>query len=182
MLAELIDAASDEEKAEQQAVFSNTRLAQPAIFAHGYAMAMLLRYFGITPSALLGHSLGEILAAQLAGVFDLPSAATLVSQRADYMAACKPGSMVAVQCSLSDLQSAIVWLSVQQNVALDIAAINVLNEQPEDELEEEEIGLDEWLEGEQPAQPAQSVNTSSNNKIARFVPNDNIGVCQRTRY
>lgn len=174
MLAEPSNAVGDEQKAEQQAVFSNTRLAQPAIFAHGYAMAMLLRYFGITPSALLGHSLGEILAAQLAGVFDLQSAATLVSQRADYMAACKPGSMVAVQCSLSDLQSAIVWLSVQQNVALDIAAINVLNEQPEDELEdEEEIGLDEWLEGEQ---PAHSAPASSNNKIARFVPNDNIVV------
>jgi len=162
MLAELIDAASDEEKAEQQAVFSNTRLAQPAIFAHGYAMAMLLRYFGITPSALLGHSLGEILAAQLAGVFDLQSAATLVSQRADYMAACKPGSMVAVQCSLSDLQSAIVWLSVQQNVALDIAAINVLNEPPEDELEE--------------GQEGEIQDDQSSTKIARFVPNDNIVV------
>lgn len=73
-----------------------TELAQPALFAVEYALAELWRAIGITPRALIGHSLGELTAACLAGVFDLPTALDLVAERGRLMQAAEPGAMLAV--------------------------------------------------------------------------------------
>ena len=51
---------------------ARTDHAQPALFAVEYALAALLDYYGVNASALAGHSIGEYVAATLAGVFDLP--------------------------------------------------------------------------------------------------------------
>ncbi len=73
-----------------------TDRAQPALFAVEYALAKLAESYGIRPSALVGHSIGEYIAATLAGVFDLPTAVKAVSMRARLMHASARGVMVAV--------------------------------------------------------------------------------------
>ncbi|WP_405898873.1 acyltransferase domain-containing protein [Streptomyces sp. NBC_00727] len=66
-------------------------LVQPALFAVGYALARTLTELGVTPAAVLGHSLGEYAAAVTAGVLPLGEAAALVARRARLTAALPPG-------------------------------------------------------------------------------------------
>ncbi|MFD0531416.1 acyltransferase domain-containing protein [Kitasatospora arboriphila] len=75
---------------------TDTAVAQPLLFAVEYALATALLDAGVTPRYLFGHSLGEIVAATVAGVFDLPAAAELVATRARLMSRCTPGAMLAV--------------------------------------------------------------------------------------
>jgi phthiocerol/phenolphthiocerol synthesis type-I polyketide synthase E len=73
-----------------------TQLAQPAIFAIDYALAKLWMHWGVVPGALLGHSLGEYVAACLAGVFSLEDALDLVAERGRLMQSVPPGAMLSV--------------------------------------------------------------------------------------
>jgi amino acid adenylation domain-containing protein len=74
-----------------------TRLAQPAIFAVSYSIAHLWRNWGLKPAAMVGHSVGEFVAATLAGVFELPDALNLVAERGALMQSMAPGAMLAVR-------------------------------------------------------------------------------------
>ncbi|WP_163547877.1 type I polyketide synthase [Candidatus Frankia nodulisporulans] len=76
-----------------------TDLTQPALFTVEYALARQLVDWGITPAAMLGHSIGEFVAATLAGVFTLPAALELVAARGRLMAAADGGMMAAVALS-----------------------------------------------------------------------------------
>ncbi|MBM7774665.1 acyl transferase domain-containing protein [Actinokineospora baliensis] len=74
-----------------------TWLAQPAIFVTTYALVRLWQAWGVDPAAMIGHSLGEYVAACLAGVFDLPDALRLVAARGRLMGDTPPGTMVSVR-------------------------------------------------------------------------------------
>jgi acyl transferase domain-containing protein/acyl carrier protein len=78
---------------------SETRFAQPALFAVEYALARLWASWGVVPEAMLGHSLGEYVAACLAGVFERDVALGLVAERARLMQECPRGAMTAVALS-----------------------------------------------------------------------------------
>lgn len=69
---------------------------QPAIFCLEYALAHLWMSWGIKPTIVLGHSVGEIVAATVAGVFDLHSAVKFVAARARLTQCVAPGSMLQV--------------------------------------------------------------------------------------
>ncbi|MEM7049901.1 MAG: amino acid adenylation domain-containing protein [Acidobacteriota bacterium] len=77
----------------------DTALAQPAIFALEHALACLWMSWGLAPAALLGHSVGELVAATVAEVLPFEAACRLVVARGRAMAACEPGAMVALALS-----------------------------------------------------------------------------------
>jgi acyl transferase domain-containing protein len=93
----LLAAAPGDAEAGQR--LRDTSLTQPALFVVEYAVAALLRSLGIAPLAMLGHSLGEYVAAVVAGVLSPDDGMRLVSERARMMAALPAGGMAAVPLS-----------------------------------------------------------------------------------
>jgi acyl transferase domain-containing protein len=85
-------------KAEAAArVLAETRITQPALFVVEYALARLWMHWGIAPSAMIGHSIGEYVAACLADVFSLPDALAVIAARGRVMQQRPAGTMMAVQ-------------------------------------------------------------------------------------
>lgn len=95
----------------------NTRFAQPVIFATSYCATMLYQSFGIKPSAMIGHSLGEYVAAAVAGVFSLRDALYLVCNRARLMSEAERGAMLSVRASATTIKELT-------DANVNIAAIN----------------------------------------------------------
>ncbi|WP_424535749.1 SDR family NAD(P)-dependent oxidoreductase [Sphaerisporangium viridialbum] len=99
-----------EEDAARQ--LAETRLTQPALFTVEYAMARLLESWGIWPAAMIGHSVGEYVAAHVAGVFSLECALDLVATRGQLMQSMPRGAMLAVPMQES-LLAAMVYGEVE---------------------------------------------------------------------
>lgn len=89
---------------EGTAPLSETWLTQPALFATEYALARMWAGRGVEPAAMIGHSLGEYVAAHLAGVMSLEVALKLVTLRGQLMQELLPGSMASVPMAERDLR------------------------------------------------------------------------------
>ncbi len=82
---------------DAQALLDQTRYTQPALFAIGYALARHLESLGVRPDAMVGHSVGEFVAATLSGVMTLATGMRLVIERGRLMQGMPPGGMLVVE-------------------------------------------------------------------------------------
>ncbi|GJG89205.1 hypothetical protein tb265_43860 [Gemmatimonadetes bacterium T265] len=92
-LREVLFATSE----DAAAVLRQTAVTQPALFATGYALATLWESWGVRASAMVGHSVGEFVAAALAGVFSPEDGMRLVAERGRMMQRMPAGSMLSVR-------------------------------------------------------------------------------------
>ncbi len=97
-----------------------TVIAQPAIFIIEYALAELWMSWGVRPAKMIGHSIGEFVAACLAGVFSLEDALTLLATRGRLMQSLPGGAMMAVTLPEAELKPLLFD-------ELAIAAVNAPN-------------------------------------------------------
>jgi len=96
---------------------NKTAMAQPALFVVEYALAQLWMAWGVRPQAMIGHSIGEYVAACLAGVISLDDALRVVATRGQLMQALPRGAMLAVPLPAPEITSLL-------GEKLSLAAIN----------------------------------------------------------
>ncbi|HLU88647.1 MAG TPA: amino acid adenylation domain-containing protein [Cyclobacteriaceae bacterium] len=110
------------EAADQEAEdkIKNTRYTQPALFVTEYALSQLLMSWGVQPSILCGHSIGEFVAAHLAGVFSLKDALKVIAARGLLISNLPKGSMLSVRSAVDKIANLIPE-------ELSIAAVNTKN-------------------------------------------------------
>lgn len=99
---------------------NNTRYSQPALFIIGYSLGKLWMSWDIFPSAFIGHSIGEFVAAYFSGVLTLKDALKLIAGRGSMMSDLPGGSMLSVR---TDAESINAFLSPE----IDLAAVNSPN-------------------------------------------------------
>ena len=107
----LFPEAEQREAATQR--LKETAITQPALFVVEYALAQLWMSWGVQPAAMIGHSLGEYVAACVAGVFSLEDALTLIATRGRMMQELPAGTMLAVRLPESEVK-----LHLNENLAL----------------------------------------------------------------
>lgn len=98
-----------------------TQITQPALFIVEYALARLWMEWGVEPASMIGHSLGEYVAATIAGVFSLEDALALVAARGRLMQRMPAGAMLGVRLSERELKPMLKG-------GLDLAAVNGPNQ------------------------------------------------------
>jgi len=108
---------ADDKMDEAKAQLTETRLTQPAIFSVDYALARLWMSWGVQPQAMIGHSVGEFVAACLAGVFSLSDGLNLVAARGRLVQEQPAGAMLAVRLEKKEVEPLL-------NGKLSLAAVN----------------------------------------------------------
>jgi amino acid adenylation domain-containing protein len=111
----ILPARGDEDAANR--TLTETRYAQPALFAVEYALAQCWIAWGVTPQSMIGHSIGEYVAACVAGVFSVEDAIRLIVARAAAMYAQPRGTMLALRAS----EDEVVKMLPQ---GVELAAVN----------------------------------------------------------
>jgi acyl transferase domain-containing protein/acyl carrier protein len=96
-------------RTEETSQMHRTEIAQPAIFAMQVALAELWKSWGVQPAAIVGHSVGEIAAACVAGILSVEEAARVIVLRSRFMDGCArgEGTMLAVGLSEAEAEAAI---------------------------------------------------------------------------
>ena len=102
----LFPEAGGEEEATE--ILRNTQFTQPALFAIGYSLAKVWLAWGIKPTALMGHSIGEFAAACTAGVFSLKDGLKMIAERGRAMQALPGGSMMSVRLPGAEVEP-MLW-------------------------------------------------------------------------
>ncbi|ASS74749.1 hypothetical protein CIG75_07015 [Tumebacillus algifaecis] len=110
----------DSETNPQADKLNRTEYAHPALFVIEYALTQLLLEWGIRPQSLIGYSLGEYVAACVAGVFSLEDALALVAKRAQLIQGLPGGSMLAIPLAPADIAPLL-------DARLSLAVINTPN-------------------------------------------------------
>jgi acyl transferase domain-containing protein/acyl carrier protein len=106
-------------------VLPGTRLIQPLLFTVEYALARLWMYWGAAPAAMIGHSVGEFVAATVAGVFSLGDVLRLIAERASLIQRLPGGAMLAVHAGADQLASRLpvsAWLAASNGAKFSVAA------------------------------------------------------------
>ncbi len=106
---------------EHESPLDQTRYTQPALFALEYALSEVWRSWGVTPNAVLGHSVGEYVAACVGGVFSLEDGLRLISERGRLMQDLPPGGAMAVVFTTEELIHDVITESGDK---VAIAAVN----------------------------------------------------------
>jgi len=106
-LKKMLGQTTDEPQDADSARLNTTFFAQPALFTIEYAMARLWLSLGVTPHALLGHSMGEYVAACLAGVFSLGDGLRLIATRAKLVTELPKAVMLAVMMPEGELRAVL---------------------------------------------------------------------------
>ena len=117
-LIEMIYQSNGEEMKE-------TSVTQPITFAINYALAKMWIACGVKPSAVMGHSVGEYVAACIAGIFSLEDGLKLISWRGRLMQEkCRRGAMAALMCNLEKAENLINGLNTEKQKLVSIGAKN----------------------------------------------------------
>ncbi|WP_327290500.1 acyltransferase domain-containing protein [Streptomyces sp. NBC_01198] len=102
--------------------FDDCCRAQPLLFAVGAALAFAVIARGLRPTVLVGHSVGELAAAAVAGVFSIAEGSRVMAARTAAMAATEPGGMLAVAAGVGRIREVLGADLAEQGIA--VAAIN----------------------------------------------------------
>jgi acyl transferase domain-containing protein len=127
--------ADGEDPAAATARLTATAVAQPALVVVETALAAVWRSWGVEPRALLGHSLGEWVAAHLAGVLSFEDGLRLVAIRGRLMGAQPPGAMLAVALDAAEIEPELAALGGVVTVAAVNAPGSAVVSGPEAEIE-----------------------------------------------
>ncbi len=99
--------------------------AAGAVFTFEYALVQALAYWGVQPTAVIGYSFGEYVAATVAGILDLPDAVRLICARCELLARAPSGAMAAVQAAPPDVERYLAtdtWIAAFNGTAHTVIA------------------------------------------------------------